>query len=139
MTASYYSIADFLIENFDSPRKAVDFLCESADDQNYYHLDFYKLLGLSPNFTDDELKSAYRKAAFASHPDQNPNDPSAEERFKHISRAFEIMSDTDRRSAYDSATGRGLSPKPSNATYVKPSDISAATRMQDLINRVRRK
>lgn len=61
----------------------------------------YKVLGVEKNATDAEIKKAYRKLAQETHPDKNPNDKSAEERFKEISAAYEILSDPEKRKQYD--------------------------------------
>ncbi len=62
--------------------------------------DFYVLLGISRNASADEIKKAYRRLARELHPDTNP-DPAAEERFKEISMAYEVLSDPQRRQQYD--------------------------------------
>ena len=63
--------------------------------------DLYEVLGVSRTATDDEIKKAYRKLAREHHPDANPDDPKAEERFKEISAAYDTLSDEDKRRAYD--------------------------------------
>lgn len=63
--------------------------------------DFYDILGVSRSAGIDEIKKAYRKLAVKYHPDKNPNDKEAEEKFKEISAAFDVLKDPDKRAKYD--------------------------------------
>ena len=63
--------------------------------------DYYKILGLNKNATEDEIKKAYRKLAKKWHPDKNRNNPKAEEKFKEIQEAYEILSDPKKKETYD--------------------------------------
>lgn len=63
--------------------------------------DLYEVLGVSKNATEDEIRKAYRKLALKYHPDKNPDDASATEKFKKISEAYEILSDPEKRKEYD--------------------------------------
>src|ERR1700743_1248134 len=67
--------------------------------------DYYKILGVGKNASDEEIKKSYRKLARKYHPDTNAGDKKAEERFKEISQAHDILSDLDKRKAYDRGTG----------------------------------
>src|SRR5919202_1873672 len=63
--------------------------------------DYYDVLGVKRNSSEKEIRQAYRKLARTYHPDLNPNDKSAEDRFKEISEAYEVLSDKDKRGKYD--------------------------------------
>src|SRR6476659_1530019 len=63
--------------------------------------DYYEILGVGKTATADELKKAYRKVAMQYHPDRNPGDKAAEEKFKEAAEAYEVLSDTDKRAKYD--------------------------------------
>jgi len=63
--------------------------------------DYYKILGVSKKASQDEIKKAYRKLAVKYHPDKNQNDKKAEERFKEISEAYEVLKDPEKRKRYD--------------------------------------
>ena len=63
--------------------------------------DYYEILSVERTATDTEIKTAYRKLAMQYHPDRNPNNPEAEEKFKACSEAYQVLSDPDKRAAYD--------------------------------------
>lgn len=63
--------------------------------------DYYKTLGVGKSATQDEIKKAFRKLARKHHPDVNPDDPGAEDRFKELNEAYEVLSDPDKRQKYD--------------------------------------
>ncbi len=63
--------------------------------------DYYKILGVDRKASEDEIKRAYRKLALQYHPDRNPGDKKAEEKFKEINEAYQVLSDTTKRSRYD--------------------------------------
>lgn len=63
--------------------------------------DYYSVLGINKSATSDEIKKAFRKLAVKYHPDRNPDNKSAEEKFKEISEAYEVLGDTEKRKKYD--------------------------------------
>ena len=72
--------------------------------------DPYKTLGVSKTATADEIRKAYRTLAKELHPDSNPGNAAAEERFKHVSQAFKLLSDPEKRAEYDAASRAGFHP-----------------------------
>ena len=72
--------------------------------------DYYEVLGVEKNASDAEIKKAYRKLAMKYHPDQNPGDKSAEEKFKEVNEAYEVLSDADKKAKYDQYGFAGVDP-----------------------------
>ena len=70
--------------------------------------DYYEVLGVARTATEDEIKKSYRKLAFQYHPDRNPDNPAAEEKFKEASEAYEVLHDPEKRGLYDRYGHEGL-------------------------------
>ncbi|OIH95797.1 MULTISPECIES: DnaJ C-terminal domain-containing protein [unclassified Curtobacterium] len=75
--------------------------------QDWFDKDFYKVLGVSKDASEAELKKTYRKLARQFHPDSNPGDAAAENRFKEISEAYSVLSDKEQRAEYDQVRAMG--------------------------------
>ena len=73
--------------------------------------DYYEVLGVQKNASDSEIKKAYRKLAMKYHPDRNPGDSNAEQQFKSIQKAYAVLSDKQKRAAYDQFGHAGVNPQ----------------------------
>ncbi len=88
--------------------------------------DYYDILGVSKNAETAEIKSAYRKLAIKYHPDKNPDDKEAEEKFKEAAEAYEVLSDSDKRARYDRFGKEGLKRGRDYRSYQNVDDIFSA-------------
>jgi molecular chaperone DnaJ len=77
--------------------------------------DYYEALGVNRDASDEDLKKAYRKLAMKWHPDRNPDNPKAEEHFKEAKEAYEVLSDPNKRAAYDQYGHAGVDPSAAGA------------------------
>lgn len=77
--------------------------------------DFYEILGVAKNASEDDIRKAYRKLAMKYHPDRNPDSKEAEDKFKEAKEAYEILSDDDKRAAYDRFGHAGVDPNAAGA------------------------
>ena len=93
-----------------------------------YDFDFYRILRVSPNASYEEIRTAYRKLARQYHPDLNPGNPNAEETFKLINVAYEVLKDRDNRKKYDFFRQYGI-PTP-NPFARDPTEID----LENLVN-----
>ncbi len=85
--------------------------------------DYYDVLGVSKDADDSTIKKSYRKLAMKFHPDKNPDDKAAEERFKELGEAYEVLSDDEKRSAYDRFGHRAFEGGGGGASHHDASDI----------------
>lgn len=85
--------------------------------------DYYEVLGVSKNATKDELKKAYRKLAIQYHPDKNPGDKEAEEKFKEAAEAYDVLSDDTKRQRYDQFGHAGVGGAGGGAGFSDLNDV----------------
>ena len=96
-------------------------------------MDYYKILGVSEQAGDEQIKQAYRRLAKKYHPDLNPNNPEAEEKFKNIVEAYETLGDADKRKEYElkrKKPGTGRSSE--NTASAKTPDKNMADFTKDM-------
>ena len=77
--------------------------------------DYYEVLGVNRDASNDDLKKAYRRLAMKYHPDRNPDDPEADAKFKEASEAYEILGDAEKRQAYNQFGHAGVDPSQGGA------------------------
>ena len=85
--------------------------------------DYYDILGVAKNASEDELKKAYRKLAIQYHPDKNPGDKAAEEKFKEIAESYGVLSDAEKRKRYDQFGHQGVGGASGAGAGVNMDDI----------------
>jgi hypothetical protein len=83
--------------------------------------DYYARLGVQPSASAEEIRAAYREKAHETHPDHNPDDPTAAERFQAIKEAYQVLRDADRREAYDRARSAPSAPEVLRITQQAPA------------------
>ena len=96
----------------------------------------YDMLGALPSDDAEELRTAFRKAAKATHPDTNPDNPDADVRFRELMRAYDILTDTDQRATYDHLLAIALQPEattPSTRTYETVRKVASNTMAASVI------
>lgn len=96
--------------------------------------DYYQILGLAAEASSDDIKKAYRKLALETHPDRNPGDPAAEERFKRISEAYGVLSDPAKRAQFDEYRRLGAYQRPGGGTTRPGFGYSQEEIFRDFVN-----
>ena len=108
--------------------------------------DYYEVLGVSRDTSQADIKKAYRKAAVQYHPDKNPDDPKAEEKFKELGQAYEVIGDEEKRAAYDIRcevgrrliTGNPVSREEHEASVSRIRSLHGSKCAEDFVSRLAR-
>lgn len=104
--------------------------------------DLYKILGLSSSASQDDIRKAHRKLVRAYHPDANPQDPTAEERFKAVQQAYEVLSNENKRQEYDdkrfhtSSRGGSSRTRPRGADQRTAEESTSTVDLSDLLGKL---
>jgi len=96
--------------------------------------DYYELLGVTKSSTAEEIKKAYRKLAMKFHPDKNPGDAAAEESFKEVSEAYEVLSDPNKKAKYDRFGHEGMKSSFGPGGFDFNRDFTHASDLQDILS-----
>ncbi len=96
--------------------------------------DYYEVLGVAKDATADQIKSAYRKLAMRYHPDRNPDDPSAKEKFSEISEAYEVLSNAEKRQRYDQFGHQGVNFGPGGFDFNRDFSHFQDVDLGDILN-----
>jgi DnaJ-class molecular chaperone len=102
--------------------------------RNVFKKDYYKILGIEPEASEEDIKKAYRQLAFKYHPDRNPGNKQAEEKFKEISEAYAVLMDKDKRWQYDQLRNSRWDSTGAGQAYSPGFNFSQQDILRDLFN-----
>src|SRR5574340_536941 len=110
-----------------SPYVAIFFICLIGD-VCCMNTDYYKVLGVDKKASNDDIKKAYRRLALKYHPDKNPGNKEAEEKFKKLSEAYAVLSDKEKRNQYDNFGSDNFSQRYTQEDIFRNFDINEILR-----------